>query len=63
MNLWIRYTDFQRDHLQESTIVRDYGKIQTRIGKFPKQFLEDAIEIQAYLLKNYASELGTGQKM
>jgi hypothetical protein len=54
LDLWTRYTEFQREHLEETTILRDYGKIEKRIRKFPKQFLEDAIDVQTYLLKNYS---------
>lgn len=57
LNLWSQYTEFQREHLEETTIVRDYGKIEKRIRKFPKKFLEEAIDIQAYLLKNYSTEV------
>ncbi|MBD1847468.1 tyrosine-type recombinase/integrase [Cyanobacteria bacterium FACHB-63] len=54
--LWDKYTEFQREHLEKSTIVRDYGKIEKRIAKFPKPFLEDAIAIQSHLLSQYAAE-------
>ncbi|WP_013321086.1 Arm DNA-binding domain-containing protein [Gloeothece verrucosa] len=57
LDLWTQYTEFQRKHLEETTILRDYGKIEKRIRKFPKQFLEDAINIQTYLLKNYSTEV------
>ena len=56
VKLWSQYTEFQREHLQESTILRDYAKIEKRIRNFPKQFVEDAIDIQNYLLKNYSTE-------
>ncbi len=57
LDLWTQYTEFQREHLEETTILRDYGKIEKRIRKFPKQFLEDAIDVQTYLLKNYSTEV------
>jgi integrase len=57
LDLWTLYTEFQSEHLEETTILRDYGKIEKRIRKFPKQFLEDAIDIQTYLLKNYSTEI------
>jgi integrase len=57
LELWTRYTEFQSEHLEETTIRRDYGKIEKRIRKFPKPFLEDAIDIQTYLLKNYSAEV------
>lgn len=57
LELWTSYTEFQRKHLEESTILRDYGKIEKRIRKFPKQFVEDAIDVQTYLLKNYSTEV------
>ncbi len=57
LDLWNQYTEFQRKHLEETTILRDYGKIEKRIRKFPKQFLENAIDIQSYLLKNYSTEV------
>ena len=56
LDLWSKYTEFQKDHLEESTIVRDYGKIAKRLVKFPKFYLEDAIDIQTYLLKTYSTE-------
>ncbi len=40
-DLWDKYTEFQREHLEKSTILRDYGKIEKRIQRFPKPFLED----------------------
>lgn len=55
-DLWEKYTDFQREHLEKSTIVRDYGKIEKRIAKFSKPFLEDAIAVQSHLLSKYAAE-------
>lgn len=57
LDLWNQYTEFQRKHLKETTILRDYGKIEKRIRKFPKQFLEDAIDVQTHLLKNYSTEV------
>lgn len=56
LDLWQQYTEFQKAHLEETTIVRDYAKIEKRIRQFPKQGLEDAVDIQVYLLKKYASE-------
>jgi integrase len=55
-DLWEKYTEFQREHLEKSTIVRDYGKIEKRIAKFPNPFLEDAIAVQSHLLSKYAAE-------
>ncbi|MEP0898541.1 MULTISPECIES: Arm DNA-binding domain-containing protein [Leptolyngbya] len=55
-DLWEKYTEFQQEHLEKSTIVRDYGKIEKRIAKFPKPFLEDAIAVQSHLLSKYAAE-------
>jgi integrase len=43
-------------HLEETTIIRDYSKIEKRIRKFPKPYLEDAIAIQAHLLTEFAAE-------
>lgn len=57
LDLWTQYTEFQSKHLEETTILRDYGKVEKRIRKFPKPFLEEAIDIQAYLLKNYSTEV------
>lgn len=56
-DLWQKYTDFQKEHLEETTIIRDYGKIEKRIKKFPKPYLDDAISIQAHLLSNYSAEV------
>ncbi|MDX2232363.1 MAG: DUF3596 domain-containing protein [Leptolyngbyaceae cyanobacterium bins.349] len=33
LDLWQKYTDFQKEHLEESTIIRDYGKIEKRMVK------------------------------
>jgi integrase len=57
LELWCQYTEFQSQHLEETTILRDYGKIEKRIQKFPTPFLEDAIEVQTYLLKSYSTEV------
>ncbi len=57
LDLWQKYTDFQKEHLEETTIIRDYGKIENRIKKFPQAFLEDAVAIQAHLLNNYSTEV------
>lgn len=57
LDLWNQYTEFQREHLEETTILRDYGKIEKRIRKFPNPFLENAIDIQSYLLKAYSAEV------
>lgn len=57
IELWEKYTEFQQAHLEQTTIIRDYGKIEKRIQKFPKPFLEDAIDIQSWLLKNYSAEI------
>ncbi|PSB23163.1 site-specific integrase [filamentous cyanobacterium CCP2] len=56
LDLWEQYTQFQQVHLEETTIIRDYGKIEKRIRKFPKPYLEDAIAIQAHLLTEFAAE-------
>jgi integrase len=56
LDLWKKYTQFQQAHLEETTIIRDYGKIEKRIRKFPKPYLEDAIAIQAHLLSEFAAE-------
>ena len=58
LDLWQQYSAFQETHLQESTMMRDYGKVKKRMLKFPKTcaHLEDAVAIQAYLLSHYAAE-------
>jgi integrase len=56
MNLWCRYTTFQKSHLEETTIIRDYGKIKKRIANFPLPYVEEAIAIQEYLLQHFATE-------
>lgn len=56
-DLWRDYTASQRDRLQETTLVRDYGKIEKRIQKFPHPYLEDAVKIQTYLLSHYSAEI------
>lgn len=57
IELWEKYTEFQQAHLEETTIVRDYGKIEKRLRRLPQPYLECAIEIQAWLLKNYSAEI------
>lgn len=56
IDLWEKYTEFQRKHLQESTIIRDYNKIEQRIRKFPAPYLEDAVAIGFYLMEKFAPE-------
>ncbi len=56
IELWEQYTEFQSAHLEETTIIRDYGKVEKRLRKMPKPNFEDAVAIQTYLLKNYAAE-------
>lgn len=54
--LWDRYTQFKSSQLEESTIQRDYGKIQKRILKLPTQDPSKAVEVRDYLLRNYSVE-------
>lgn len=55
--LWEQYTQFKSSQLEETTILRDYGKIQKRILKLPTQNLSEAGEIRDYLLKAYSPEV------
>jgi integrase len=55
--LWDKYTQFKSSQLEETTILRDYGKIQKRILKLPTQNLSETREIRDYLLKTYSSEV------
>lgn len=54
--LWGRYTNFKAKQIEQSTITRDYGKIAKRIEKFPTKRLDQAVEIEAHLLKAYSPE-------
>jgi len=55
--LWQRYTEYkQAQGLEETTIVRDYGKIAKRFKEFPTLDVERGAEIEAHLLKRYAAE-------
>lgn len=56
VELWEKYTEFQKKHLQESTIIRDYNRIEKRIRQFPSPYLEDAVEIQSYLMREFSAE-------
>lgn len=56
IDLWEKYTEFQQVHLAKTTILRDYNKIEKRLHKMPEPYLEDAIAIQAWLLKNYSAD-------
>lgn len=56
-DLWENYTQFKSSQLEETTIIRDYGKIQKRIEKLPTQDLSQAVKIRDYLLKTYSSEV------
>lgn len=55
--LWDQYTQFKSSQLEETTILRDYGKIQKRILKLPTQNLSEAGEIRNYLLQTYSPEV------
>lgn len=55
--LWEKYTQFKSSQLEQSTIVRDYGKIQKRIHKLPIQAVDQAVEIRDYLLTTYSAEV------
>lgn len=57
VELWEKYTDFQKGHLEQTTIIRDYGKIEKRIKKFPQPYLDEPIGIQSYLLRTYSTEV------
>jgi integrase len=57
IDLWEKYTEFQQVHLAKTTILRDYSKIEKRLHKMPEPYLEDAIAIQTWLLKNYSAEI------
>lgn len=58
-DLFQQYRDYKAQILEASTIVRDYGKIERRLEKFPEKLLslDSAIAIQQYLLKTYSAEV------
>lgn len=55
--LWSRYTQFKSTQVEKTTLIRDYGKIEKRIQKFPSQSLDSAVVIRDFLLKTYSSEI------
>ncbi len=55
--LWEHYTQFKSHQLEETTILRDYGKIQKRIKKLPTKKLSEAVAIRNHLLKVYSAEV------
>lgn len=67
IELWEKYTEFQQAHLEQTTIIRDYGKIEKRIQKFPKPFLEDAIDpimaSEKLLSRNFKKDTETTQRL
>jgi integrase len=54
LQLWLRFTEFQMNFLEPSTIARDYHKIAKRLCKMPD--LPTAVAIRDWLLQNYATE-------
>ena len=54
--LWKRYTAYKASQLEQSTILRDYGKIQKRITKLPTQEIKAAVRIRDSLLQTYSAE-------
>lgn len=56
VELWSKYTEFKASQVEQTTLIRDYGKIKKRIDKLPTQKINDAVAIRDYLLKVYASE-------
>ncbi|MEP0915344.1 DUF3596 domain-containing protein [Leptolyngbya sp. DQ-M1] len=55
--LWTRYTQFKSTQVEETTLIRDYGKIEKRIRKFPKRDLDSVVIVRDYLLKTYSAEV------
>jgi integrase len=55
-DLWQQYTEHKATQIEESTLIRDYGRVAKRIAAFPSQELEDAIAIEKYLLKTFSTE-------
>lgn len=54
--LWQQYTDHKAPQIEQSTLIRDYGKVAKRIAVFPSQSLEDANLIESHLLKTFSKE-------
>lgn len=55
--LWEKYTQFKSTQVEQTTIIRDYGKIQKRIQKLPVQDVTEAVAIRDFLLKTYSAEV------
>ena len=45
-DLWSNYMEFKRTQVSQSTVAKDYKKIESHIQKLPTKFLDDAIEIR-----------------
>jgi len=54
LQLWLRYSDFQRRQVAYSTHKRDYNKIAQRLVIMPD--LPTAVAIRDWLLENYSAE-------
>ena len=54
LQLWLRYSAFQRHQVAQSTNQRDYNKIAMRLVAMPD--LPNAVAIRDWLLENYAAE-------
>ncbi|MDV2992472.1 MAG: Tyrosine recombinase XerC [Chroococcidiopsis sp. SAG 2025] len=47
-DLWSKYIEFKRTQVSQSTVAKDYKKVESHIQKLPTKFLDDAIEIRDY---------------
>lgn len=52
--LWEKFVDFQKQHLQQSTLETEYKSITKIISELSSQSLEDAVIIRALLLQKYS---------
>jgi integrase len=52
IELWKKYTDFNRSQVSISTIAKDFKRFRNYIGRLPSHSLNDAIAIRDHLMAN-----------
>ncbi|MDB9376131.1 site-specific integrase [Nodularia sphaerocarpa] len=57
LEIWEQYTQFKRNQVQESTLLRDYSLISKRIQALPTTEINDAVIILNHLLSIYSAEI------
>ncbi|MGB3755050.1 MAG: DUF3596 domain-containing protein [Rivularia sp. (in: cyanobacteria)] len=51
--LWDKFTDYQSNYLEETTILCNYAITEKVISKLPTTSLKDAVKIRDYLISNH----------